>query len=203
MQWPNFDPRIWKRAARDSHTSNPVRDESDETEAPQDTAKATHVMNVTKASLAPHLLLGRRGEALAAAYLKQNNYRLVAANVMLPVGRSLRGQIIQAEIDIVAYEAGTLCFVEVKTRASDWYAAPETNVDLRKQRQISRAARVYRRTFGLLKESHRYDVVSVILPHAIAFDALAPPNPRIKLLRDFWTDEKFRKRRWMGGTYDD
>ncbi|HEV2802127.1 MAG TPA: YraN family protein [Pyrinomonadaceae bacterium] len=144
--------------------------------------------------LAPHLALGRRGEALAAAFLERAGYALVAANFALPVGRNLRGAIVNAEIDLVAYDSDVLCFVEVKTRASDWFAAPEQNVDRRKQRQITRAARVYRRTFGLTDAPYRYDVVSVVLPHATEDDPF--PNPRIELLRNFWTDAKFRKRRW-------
>ncbi|MGI8565550.1 MAG: YraN family protein [Pyrinomonadaceae bacterium] len=144
--------------------------------------------------MAPHLALGRRGESLAAVYLERAGYRLVASNFELPIGRNSRGVPVYAEIDIVAYDGATLCFVEVKTRASDWYAAPEANVDLRKQRQITRAARVYRRTFGLYNASCRYDVVSVILPSADA-SGDAPP-PRLELLRNFWTEDKFRKRRW-------
>ncbi|HEY1403289.1 MAG TPA: YraN family protein [Pyrinomonadaceae bacterium] len=143
---------------------------------------------------APHRALGQRGETLAAAFLERAGYVLVAANFVLPVGRNLRGAIVNAEIDLVAYEGDVLCFVEVKTRASDWFAAPEANVDRRKQRQITRAARVYRRTFGLTATPHRYDVVSVILPPATA--AEPAPNPRIELLRNFWTDAKFRKRHW-------
>ncbi|HZH90769.1 MAG TPA: YraN family protein [Pyrinomonadaceae bacterium] len=143
---------------------------------------------------APHVALGQRGEALAAAFLERAGYALVAANFELPVGRNLRGAIVNAEIDLVAYEGETLCFVEVKTRASDWFAAPEQNVDRRKQRQITRAARVYRRTFGLNHAPYRYDVVSVILPPAT--DAQPAPNPRIELLRNFWTDARFRKRHW-------
>jgi len=192
MHWPNFDPRRWRHPAADETSSND----------PPHNAE-THLETKATPTLSPHLALGRRGEELAAAYLEQHGYILTAANVMLPVGRSLRNQLIYAEIDIVAYEAGTLCFVEVKTRASDWYAAPETNVDLRKQRQISRAARVYRRTFGLLKDRHRYDVMSVILPHADKEGVTATPNPRMKLLRNYWTDEKFRKRRWTSAGYDD
>ena len=94
------------------------------------------------ASPAPaHTELGRRGEELAAAYLEQQGYRIVAANFTLPVGRNTRGAIVNAEIDLVAYDGATLCFVEVKTRASDWFAPPQVNVDLRKKRQVARAAR--------------------------------------------------------------
>jgi putative endonuclease len=147
------------------------------------------------ASAAPHLALGERGEALAAAYLERAGYVLVAANFKLPVGRNLRGAVVQTEIDLVAYEGEVLCFVEVKTRASDWFAAPEQNVDRRKQRQITRAARAYRRTFGLTVAPYRYDVVSVILPPP---DEATPlPNPRIEILRNFWTEAKFRKRQWI------
>jgi putative endonuclease len=145
-------------------------------------------------ALAPHLELGRRGEALAAEHLLAHGYTLVASNFKLGVGRNRRGAVVQAEIDLVAYDGRTVCFVEVKTRASDRFAAPEANVDLRKQRQVTRAARAYRRMLGLSGEPYRYDVVSVLLP---------PPDddgstraPRLELFRGFWTEDKFRKRRW-------
>jgi putative endonuclease len=171
MKWPASISRLLQRVAASPHV------ETGETE------------------IASHLALGERGEALAAAYLERAGYILVAANFKLPVGRNLRGAIVYAEIDLVAYEGEVLCFVEVKTRASDWFAAPEQNVDRRKQRQITRAARAYRRTFELTAAPYRYDVVSVILPPATADAPL--PNPRLKLLRNFWTEAKFRKRRWL------
>jgi putative endonuclease len=143
--------------------------------------------------LAPHLALGRRGEELAAEYLRGLDYRLVAANFKLFVGRDRRGLPVEAELDIVAYDGPVLCFVEVKTRASDWFAAPEANVDLRKQRQITRAARAYRRLLGLAHAPSRYDVVSVILPPPDADGRPSPP--RLELLRGFWTEEKFRPTR--------
>src|SRR5918998_3279361 len=106
----------------------------------------------------PAIELGKLGEAYAAAYLDQRGYRLVAANFTLPVGRNLRGVIVNAEIDLIAYDGETLCFIEVKTRASDWFAPPQVNVDLRKRRQVARAARTYRRMFELENETYRYDV---------------------------------------------
>lgn len=141
---------------------------------------------------ARHLALGQRGEALAAQRIAREGYELVAANFKLPVGRTLRGALVNAEIDLVAYDGPVLCFIEVKTRASDWYAPPEANVDLRKQRQVARAARAYLRLFGLTKAPYRFDVVSVILPPSDEPDS----RTRIELLRNFWTDDKFRKRRW-------
>ena len=130
-------------------------------------------------SSSPGIQLGKLGEAYAAAYLEQRGYRLVAANFTLPVGRNLRGVVVNAEIDIVAYEGETLCFVEVKTRASDSFAPPEVNVDRRKRRQVARAARAYRRMFELEDQPYRYDVVAVVLPPGA--------TPQIDLIRNYWT----------------
>jgi len=99
--------------------------------------------------------LGQRGERLAAEYLEANGYRLVVSNFKVPIGRNKRGAAVTGEIDIVALDGHTLCFVEVKTRASDAFAGPLANVTLRKQRQISRTARVYRRVFGLSEMPYR------------------------------------------------
>jgi putative endonuclease len=138
-----------------------------------------------------HLELGRRGEEFAAAYLQQSGCRLVVSNFTVPIGRSRVGNNIYAEIDLVVYDGDTLCFVEVKTRASDWFAAPQANVNLRKQRQIARAARAYRRIFGLMDAPYRYDVISILLS-----SEQAASEPQIEVLRNFWSEEKFRKRRW-------
>ena len=136
---------------------------------------------------------GALGETYAAAYLDQLGYRLVASNFTVPVGRNRRGAVVTAEIDIIAYDQDILCFVEVKTRSSDWFAPPEVNVDRRKRRQITRAARVYRQMLGIENDPHRYDVVTVIIDN----DA----TPRIELLRNFWTEESLRKRRWHGDPF--
>ena len=146
----------------------------------------------------PHLALGRRGEELAAAYLLKLGYRIVAANFSVPVGRNRSGAVINIEIDLVAYEGRTLCFVEVKSRASSWFAPPQANVDRRKQRQIARAARVYRRMFDLAGAPYRYDVVTVVLP-ADEDDA---HEFEIQLLRNYWTEDMLRKRVWSGTYYD-
>ena len=138
--------------------------------------------------------LGTLGEAYAAAYLDQLGYRLVAANFTLPVGRNRRDAVVNAEIDLVAYDGDTLCFIEVKTRASDWFAPPQVNVDLRKRRQITRAARVYRQMLGVGDEPHRYDVVTVVIGDS--------ETPQIELLRNFWTEASLRKRPWSVNFFD-
>ena len=138
--------------------------------------------------------LGQLGETYAAAHLDQLGYRLVAANFTLPIGRNLRGAVVNTEVDLVAYDSDTLCFIEVKTRASDWFAPPQVNVDLRKRRQITRAARVYRRMLGIESEPYRFDVVTVILND--------DSTPQIELLRNFWTEESIRrKRHWASDPF--
>ena len=125
----------------------------------------------------PGIELGKLGEQYAAAYLEQLGYRFVAANFTLPVGRNLRGAVVNAEIDLIAYEHDTLCFIEVKTRASDWFAPPQVNVDRRKQRQLARAARAYRKIFDLKNDLYRFDVVTVVLSDP----------PEIELLRHYFS----------------
>ena len=116
--------------------------------------------------------LGDLGEQYAAAYLEQLGYRLVAANFTLPVGRNLRGAVVNAELDLVAYDQNTLCFVEVKTRASDWFAPPQVNIDLRKRRQIARAARAYRELLELENDSLRRLMAEHL--QALAIDIQCP-----------------------------
>jgi putative endonuclease len=155
--------------------------------------------NKSAAEIAPlrpqHFELGEYGEALALDHLERASYRIVAANFSLPIGRNTRDAIITAEIDLIAYDGPILCFIEVKTRASDEIAPPQTNVDLRKRRQIARAARVYRRMFGLTAAPYRYDVVTVV----------AKPErheSRIEVLKNFWTDAQLRKRNWHEPYWD-
>lgn len=142
-----------------------------------------------------HFELGERGEALAIEHLEQAGYRIVASNFSLPIGRNLRDTVVNAEIDVVAYDGPMLCFVEVKTRASDDFAPPQVNVDLRKRRQIVRAALAYRRMLGLMSAAYRYDVVTVVAkPDA--------SEPRIELLKGFWSDAQLRKRKWPEHYWD-
>ena len=142
-----------------------------------------------KASQATHLLLGRKGERLAADYLQRNGYRIVATNFTLPIGYSAQGRQITGEIDIVAYDETTrpfvLTFLEVKTRTRTDIAAPEAAVGRRKQRQIIRTARLYRRLMAVQEEPFRYDVVTVI--------AAPASEPEISLFRGFFSEEQLAR----------
>lgn len=139
--------------------------------------------------------LGIRGEALALEYLKARGYRIVVSNFKVPVGRNSKGVSVTGEIDIVALDGDTLCFIEVKTRRSDEFVPVIAAVDLRKQRQIARTARVYRRIFRINDIPHRYDVVTVLLPkHS---------TPQIELVRNYWNDSVFQRKSWSDSRWYD
>jgi len=130
--------------------------------------------------------IGSKGESLAAEYLERNGYRIVLANFEAPIGRDVRGTQVIGEIDIIALDGETLCFVEVKTRRDLEFAGPLTNVDLRKQRTVTRTARAYRRIFAIRDLKHRFDVVTVVGDDETA---------NIELFKGFWIESKFRKRK--------
>jgi putative endonuclease len=135
--------------------------------------------------------LGAYGEQVALAYLRTQGYRLGVTNYTAPLGRSRNGRPITGEIDIIAYDrAGVLCFIEVKTRTSDIFAAPQAAVDLRKQRQIIRTARIYRRVLQLSGEPYRFDVVSVLMIEA---------SPEVTLLQGYFSEFRFPRKRWEPG----
>jgi putative endonuclease len=140
-------------------------------------------------------LLGTRGETLAAEFLLANGYRLVVSNFKVPVGRNSKGVQVTGEIDLIALDGDTLCFIEVKTRRSAEFTPVITNVDTRKQRQITRAAKVYRRIFDVWEMPYRFDVVTVLMPKHT--------DPEIELAKAFWAEEKFRKRSWNYESWQD
>jgi len=142
-----------------------------------------------------NLDLGGEGERLAANFLQQNGYRIVLTNFTVPVGRNTKGVQVTGEIDIVALDAETLCFIEVKTRRSADFTPVITAVDTRKQRQITRTAKIYRRIFNVYEMPYRFDVVTVLYPSAA--------EPEIGLVKAFWNESKFRKRVWRSEIWRD
>jgi putative endonuclease len=136
--------------------------------------------------------LGDLGERIAAKHLESNGYRLVMANFKVPIGRNINEAQVTGEIDLLAFDGETLCFVEVKARSSDEFTRPLSAVNLRKQRQIIRAARVYRRIFGMRDVRYRYDVVTIVMEEP----------PVVELIKGFWSEAKFRKRAWSGDIWE-
>ena len=96
--------------------------------------------------------LGRRGEAVAVRLLKQNGYRILDRNVRAKFG----------EIDLVARDGATLCFVEIKARASLRFGWPEEAVTPEKRWRLSRLAGWYLQAHRLESVPVRFDVVSIL-----------------------------------------
>lgn len=116
------------------------------------------------APTAPHLKLGRGGEDAAASHLEGLGYKLLKRDFRCPLG----------EIDLIARDADTVVFVEVKTRSSYDYGTPEEGITERQKRRIVRAALVYlKRLKG--HPPARFDVVAVdengLRHHKNAFSA--------------------------------
>jgi len=99
-----------------------------------------------------NISFGARGEDLAAEYLKQNSYKILARNFKTKLG----------EIDIIARDKDTICFVEVKARNSDRFGLPQESVSSFKQRQISKAALIFLKEHKLINNKARFDVVSIL-----------------------------------------
>ena len=100
--------------------------------------------------LDPHLL-GQEGERLAADYLVKKGYRIIKRNYRYH----------RNEIDIIALNHRTLCFIEVKTRSTAEKGHPADAVTLLKQREIIKAARAYLAFSGEDERDCRFDVVTV------------------------------------------
>lgn len=80
-----------------------------------------------------HLQTGKYGEEMAAEYLTQIEYRIIAKNVSCRHG----------EIDIIASDADEIVFVEVRTRSFGWLMPPEFTVGPEKIKKLKRAARIW------------------------------------------------------------
>ena len=118
--------------------------------------------------------LGRKGEDLAAGFLKKRGYRILATNF-----RSRAG-----EIDIIARDGAVICFVEVKTRTSDDYGEALEAVPKTKRRKIARVALSYLNKRKLTDVETRFDIVAIhreqsrdnieLVQNAFGLDQIAP-----------------------------
>ena len=90
---------------------------------------------------------GRRGEALAAWYLRFKGWRIVAQRVKTPRG----------EIDLIARRGKTVAFVEVKWREAA--ADLDHAIDEYRLRRVAAAAEAVAHRYAKSDEVQRIDVV--------------------------------------------
>ena len=94
---------------------------------------------------------GRIAEDAAARWLERRGYRIVERNHRNRAG----------EIDLVAWQGETLCFVEVKARAVTVYGPASAAVNWEKRRRLGRAAALYLALRGGPAPECRFDVLGV------------------------------------------
>jgi len=102
--------------------------------------------------------MGKRGESVAARWLQVHGWSIAE--------RRFRNG--RRDIDLVATrserDAGRMvAFVEVKTRASNDFGGPVSAVNWRKQRELSRSAKVWMSRFEKPGDTFRFDVIGIIL----------------------------------------
>src|SRR5512133_2566491 len=94
---------------------------------------------------------GHEAEGAAAAWLEAQGFRVLARNHRTKAG----------EVDLVCAEGETVCFVEVRSRATELFGTPAETIDRDKARRVARAAGDWSLRDGTEERTVRFDVVSV------------------------------------------
>ena len=92
---------------------------------------------------------GRKGERLAAWYLRLKGWRVLAERVRTPAG----------EVDLVAKRGNLIAFVEVKTRTTA--AELDFAIDQRRLARVAAAAEILIPRFATAGEDVRIDVILI------------------------------------------
>lgn len=100
--------------------------------------------------MARHNELGKWGEEVARECLLSQGYAVCGENIRIG----------GVEIDFIATKDNVICFVEVKTRSTD-FVDPVEAIDHRKRTRMVRAADAYMRQYEIPLEP-RFDIVIVI-----------------------------------------
>lgn len=95
--------------------------------------------------------MGRIGESIAAAYLRNKGYFILERNWRTPYG----------EIDLIARQSDAIVFVEVKTRASTSLGPPEISITPRKEQHMRAAAEYYIQQYPDLSNDWRIDLITI------------------------------------------
>ncbi|MBI3893778.1 MAG: YraN family protein [Candidatus Wallbacteria bacterium] len=96
--------------------------------------------------------LGRAGELAAVRILEREGYRVLQTNFTTRYG----------EIDIVADEAGCLCFVEVRLKTGKEFGTAQESITRAKRHHLVRAAEIYLGQTGGQDRECRFDVLALL-----------------------------------------
>ena len=100
--------------------------------------------------MAEHNELGKTGEQIAAEFLIQNGYSILAQG----------WRISYLELDIIATINNMLVIVEVKTRSNIFHGHPDDTISTRKLKQIYEAADKFIEQKQITMEV-RYDLITI------------------------------------------
>ena len=110
--------------------------------------------------------IGRWGEELAANYLQDLGYQIIARNERTPYG----------ELDIIARLSDLVVFIEVKTRFSETFGLPEISVNKSKTRHILDSVQSFLQNHPEMDCAWRVDVIAILrksggtLPEIVVFE---------------------------------
>jgi putative endonuclease len=101
--------------------------------------------------------LGKRGEQIAATYLKKKNFKILERNYRNFKGKQL------GEIDIIAEKDKAIVFVEVKTRQGNPHTVfPEDNLTPAKFKKLEKIATYYLQSQHLRDMPYHFDAIAIL-----------------------------------------
>lgn len=100
--------------------------------------------------MALHNVTGKKGETLAARWVRDKGFRILEQN----------WRIGHLELDLIAEKNGKLHFIEVKTTRGDRFGYPENKVNRTKLKRLLRAGSAYLASHPSWKRVE-YDILSI------------------------------------------
>lgn len=95
---------------------------------------------------------GFLGEKIARVFLENKGYKILYTNWTCRWG----------EIDIIAQNQNTICFIEVKFRTSTKYGYGTESVNYKKRLAQKRAINIYLAENKMFNKRHNFEVVSIL-----------------------------------------
>ena len=102
--------------------------------------------------MAEHNELGIKGEQWAREYLEEKGYDILAQNWRAH----------KFEIDLVTKKNDEIVFVEVKTRATEYFGSPDESINEYKENHLLSGAEYYLNLHEIDMEA-RFDVIAIII----------------------------------------
>ena len=96
--------------------------------------------------------IGNKGEEYSKDYFKNQGFTILEQN----------WKHLNSEIDLIVKKKNMICFVEVKTRNSNFFIDPVLSVSTSQQKRILKAAHHYIE-LNSLDQDIRFDVVGIVI----------------------------------------